>query len=384
MSVARPGAPAVLRVLGGLHLLLLLLLLWSPAALSDCPPPAEVPNAQPDLRGLTSFPLNTTVTYRCNDGFVKIPGKAESVVCLDNDQWSQISEFCNRSCEVPPRLQYGILIQKYRSLNYFPVGFTVDYECRLGYRRAFGVSARLTCLQSLEWTTPEKFCDKKSCPNPGELVNGHINITTDILFGATIYFSCDTGYNLVGESSSLCVVTGNNVEWSNPLPICRVIYCRDPPTIDNGRIISGESGQYTYNHAVGYACDRGFTLIGERTIYCTASGEEGVWSSPPPRCQQGKSPPGKGPTPGPIPTTSSTVQVPSQKPTKETPQSPATQTEQPSRTTMRPLATSIPKGGDVPSGTSPVVHGLVAVFIIITTVSLGMALWRYRSKRVSH
>ncbi|XP_012662147.1 complement decay-accelerating factor isoform X2 [Otolemur garnettii] len=377
MSVARPGAPAVLQVLGGLHLLLLLL--WSPAAQGDCPPPPEMPNAHPDLKGLTSFPQNTTIIYLCNDGFVKIPGVQDSVVCLDNNQWSQVSEFCNRSCAMPPRLPYGVVRSKYRIVTYFPVGTTVDYDCRMGYRRVFGVSPKITCLPSLEWSVPEQFCEKKPCPNPGDLVNGHINITTDILFGATIYFVCDTGYNLVGASSSLCILTGNNVEWSNPLPVCRVIYCRDPPSIANGRIISGESGQYTYNHAVGYACDKGFTLIGESTIYCTANGEEGEWSSLPPRCQ-GKSPPGKGPTPGPVPT----VKEPPQTPTRETPENAATQTEQPSRTTMRPLATSFPKGGDIPSGTSGVVHGFVAAIIVITTVSLGMALWRFRNKCVSH
>uniref|UniRef100_A0A2K6GGM2 Sushi domain-containing protein n=1 Tax=Propithecus coquereli TaxID=379532 RepID=A0A2K6GGM2_PROCO len=217
MSLARPSAPTVLCLIGGLYLLLLSAF----SCLGDCSPPSEVPNAHPDLKGLSSFPVNSTVTYRCNEDFVKIPGQTDTVICLENDQWSEISEFCNQ----------------------------------------------------------------KSCPNPGELINGHINGTTDFLFGATIYFSCNTGYKLIGEKSSLCVIMGDNVGWTEQLPVCREIYCQEPPKIENGRIVRGEREQYVYSQAVMYACNRGFTLIGEDTIHCSARGDEGEWSGPAPQCR---------------------------------------------------------------------------------------------------
>lgn len=64
--------------------------------LGDCSLPPNIPNAQPDLKGLTSFPEQSIITYKCDQGFVKIPGQPDSVVCLKNNEWSNITEFCNR------------------------------------------------------------------------------------------------------------------------------------------------------------------------------------------------------------------------------------------------------------------------------------------------
>lgn len=61
------------------------------------------------------------------------------------------------SCNDPPHLIYASLKRPYRDQNYFPVGSTVEYECRLGYKRDQG-RPTITCLESLEWSQPEQFC----------------------------------------------------------------------------------------------------------------------------------------------------------------------------------------------------------------------------------
>uniref|UniRef100_A0A671FU89 Sushi domain-containing protein n=1 Tax=Rhinolophus ferrumequinum TaxID=59479 RepID=A0A671FU89_RHIFE len=219
MSPAWRGARAVLRLLRGLTILLLLL--CPQAVRSDCIPPPDVPNATPALEGRTSFPEKSIVTYKCNKDFVKIPGKQDAVICLTGNKWSPIAEFCNRSCDVPTRLLFAVLKQPYNRLSYFPEGCVVEYECRLGYTRNHSLSGKATCLQNFTWSKPDEFCNKKSCRNPGEIINGYINITTDILFGASIIFSCNTGYKLIGPSSSYCIVVGDTVDWSDPLPECK-------------------------------------------------------------------------------------------------------------------------------------------------------------------
>ncbi|XP_007986821.3 complement decay-accelerating factor isoform X6 [Chlorocebus sabaeus] len=285
MTVARPSVPPALPLLGELpRLLLLLLLLCLPAVWADCGPPPAVPNAQPALKGLTSFPKDTIITYRCDENFMKIPGKQDSVVCLQDSQWSDIEEFCNRSCDAPTRLKFASLKQLYIPQSYFPVGTVVEYECRPGYRRDPSLLAKLTCLQNLKWSTAAEFCKKKSCPNPGEIPNGQIDISNGILFGATISFSCNTGYKLFGPTSSLCLASGSGVQWSDTLPECREIYCPAPPQIDNG-IIQGQREHYGYRQSITYLCNRGFTMIGEHSIYCTVNGDEGEWSGPPPACR---------------------------------------------------------------------------------------------------
>uniref|UniRef100_A0A5F9CVI4 Sushi domain-containing protein n=1 Tax=Oryctolagus cuniculus TaxID=9986 RepID=A0A5F9CVI4_RABIT len=276
----------------------------------DCGLPPDVPNAQPVLEGLSPFPVQHTVRYKCNEGFVKVPGKPDSALCQENNQWSEVKEFCNRSCNDPPRLLFASLEKTYSNQNYFPVGSTVDYQCRLGYRRERDLSTTLTCLDNLEWSKPAEFCKKRACPNPGELQNGNVKIETDLLFGSFISLSCNTGYKLIGASSIYCVVQENGVGWSDRLPLCQEISCPEPPKIENG-MIKEESSIYVYRQTVTYECNRGFTLVGQHSIYCDAENEEGVWSGPAPECR------GRHVPPKPPPEVQESTTVPSaQKPTK--------------------------------------------------------------------
>ncbi|XP_032734032.1 complement decay-accelerating factor isoform X5 [Lontra canadensis] len=266
-----------------LLLLPLLLLLCPPAAQGDCSFPPEVPNAIQTEGDRQSFPERTTVTYKCKEGFVKVPGKADSVVCLNN-KWSEVAEFCNRSCDVPTRLQFASLKKSFTKQNYFPVGSIVEYECRPGYQRDHLLSGKLTCLPNFIWSKPNEFCKRKSCPNPGDLRHGHVSIPTDILYAAVIHFSCNKGYRLVGAASSYCSIVDDDVGWSDPLPECQEIFCPEPPKISNGVILDPQN-TYVYQQAVKYACMKGLTLIGENSIYCTVKGDQGEWSGPLPECK---------------------------------------------------------------------------------------------------
>lgn len=77
------------------------------SSLGDCKPPPDIPNAQAALQGVTSFPKGSMVTYKCNQGFVKVPGKLDTVFCLENNVWSQIEEFCNRKFFISSLKSYG-------------------------------------------------------------------------------------------------------------------------------------------------------------------------------------------------------------------------------------------------------------------------------------
>uniref|UniRef100_A0A8C7AZI0 Sushi domain-containing protein n=1 Tax=Neovison vison TaxID=452646 RepID=A0A8C7AZI0_NEOVI len=252
-------------------------------SLGDCSFPPELPNAIQSVGDQQSFPEKFTVTYKCKEGFVKVPGKADSVVCLNN-KWSEVAEFCNRSCDVPTRLQFASLKKSFTKQNYFPVGSVVEYECRPGYQRDHLLSGKLTCLLNFTWSKPDEFCKRKSCPNPGDLRHGHVNIPTDILYAAVIHFSCNKGYRLVGAASSYCSIVNDDVGWSDPLPECQEIFCPEPPKISNG-VILDQQNTYVYQQAVKYECIKGFTLIGENSIYCTVKGDQGEWSGPPPECK---------------------------------------------------------------------------------------------------
>ena len=47
--------------------------------------------------------------------------------------------------------------------------------------------------------------------------NGQVSHTAGTTFGETATYSCNTGYNLVGDSTRTCQATG---EWSGSEPTC--------------------------------------------------------------------------------------------------------------------------------------------------------------------
>ena len=57
--------------------------------------------------------------------------------------------------------------------------------------------------------------------NPG---NGSVTHTAGTIFEQTATYSCDTGYNLVGNSTRTCQATGN---WSGSEPTCQgmLLHC---------------------------------------------------------------------------------------------------------------------------------------------------------------
>ncbi|XP_055458271.1 complement decay-accelerating factor isoform X1 [Psammomys obesus] len=314
-------------------LLLLLPLLLCPTVRGDCGLPPDIPNATPSLEGKTSFPEKSSVVYTCNKGYQEIPNKLNTATCL-NGSWSNLETFCNQSCDAPTMVPFASLKKIYISVNYFPIGTVVEYECRPGYLRVPSLSGKSTCLANLEWSKIDEICKKKSCPNPGDLSNGHINIPKGLLFGSKIQFSCNTGYKLVGSTFSFCVVSGDSVNWDRDIPTCVEIFCPDPPKISNGEI-HGESDSYVYRQVVTYTCAKGFLLVGEHSIYCNVNQGYGEWSGPPPSCLEKSTIPTTPPKPTTVHIAGTTVLSTSKRPTTATPYVPATKT-----TVQRPTRTS--------------------------------------------
>ncbi|NXV77006.1 DAF factor, partial [Atlantisia rogersi] len=93
-------------------------------------------------------------------------------------------------CGQPPRFVFA---EPPASLQEsYAVGATVTYKCRPGYTIAPGKSPRLTCLSNSQWLSDPDFCIGRSC-SPPDIPNGRFHYTTDLLFGATVDFTCDTG-----------------------------------------------------------------------------------------------------------------------------------------------------------------------------------------------
>ncbi|XP_070330647.1 complement decay-accelerating factor isoform X3 [Odocoileus virginianus] len=187
---------------------------------------------------------------------------------------------------------------------------------------------------------------ERSCPKPREIENGHVNITTDILLGANIYFSCNAGYKLVGAASSFCGSMGNTVGWTDEFPECQEILCPEPPKVDHG-MIQEKQDSYAYGQSVTYKCMEGFALHGESSINCTVEDDQGVWSGPLPQCRETFY--------NVIPTVLKSIEV----------NVPAAKSTAVPRTSPRFHKTGTPKGrGSAPSGCVPVTV-IICIIILI-------------------
>ena len=65
-------------------------------------------------------------------------------------------------------------------------------------------------------------CDALTNP-----ANGQVSLPGGTTVGQTATYSCNTGYNLVGSSTSTCEATGQDTAaWSEDPPICEgMLYC---------------------------------------------------------------------------------------------------------------------------------------------------------------
>ncbi|XP_040279987.1 membrane cofactor protein-like [Bufo bufo] len=182
-------------------------------------------------------------------------------------------------CGAPPRLQFGELDTQFIDQDNFSTGAAVTYKCRSGFTRAQGTNNSITCLSNSTWSTPEEFCTRRSCGNPGDLQHGTVSFP-DTLFGARATYTCNLGYNMISRRNFR--ECQNDGTWSNEVPVCEVQTCPPPNAITDGSF-SPDNEEYEYLNAVTYQCkDKTYALIGERTLSCT---EHGNWSADPPQCK---------------------------------------------------------------------------------------------------
>ncbi|NXW57540.1 CR1 protein, partial [Eurystomus gularis] len=118
------------------------------------------------------------------------------------------------------------------------------------------------------------------CPPPPIIANAthSAELGTNFTSGMSVSYSCQPGFSLLGDPSVRCTASGN---WSLPYPRCAVLLCPPPPNIDKGNHNSQDLDVFPAGMVVNYSCDPGYSLLGEASIYCTDSGN---WSLPLPRC----------------------------------------------------------------------------------------------------
>ncbi|XP_070252747.1 complement receptor type 1 isoform X2 [Myotis yumanensis] len=187
-------------------------------------------------------------------------------------------------CQAPPYFA-SAMPTRWTDEVEFPIGTSLKYKCRPGYQ---GRGFSITCLKDSVWSSPGS-CTRKSCGTPSEPTNGKMEITGEAKFGSIINYSCNEGYQLIGETSNFCGIVDNTVAWQNQVPVCTIIQCKPPPTIDNGYFLGNSGDDFPYGLVVTYHCNdrkgrEKFELVGKEKIHCTSKDQVGLWSGPAPQC----------------------------------------------------------------------------------------------------
>ncbi|CAI9577666.1 unnamed protein product, partial [Staurois parvus] len=89
------------------------------------------------------------------------------------------------NCGAPLRLDFAIVESQFSGQDNFSVGANVSYSCIPGYIRVPGSKNVIYCLDNSTWSTPEVFCQRRSCPYPGDTLNGDVHID-NLLFGSRV------------------------------------------------------------------------------------------------------------------------------------------------------------------------------------------------------
>ncbi|KAF5895070.1 complement component receptor 1-like protein, partial [Clarias magur] len=220
------------------------------------------------------FPEGSTVRYTCATGYVPARTSASRTITCTGTQWSDLQLQCNKRSCGNPG---EIVNGKYQTPDGLLFGATITAVCNEGYHL---VGQRNRNCRENGWDGRTPVCEvndrEKSCGNPDEIVNGKYQTPEGILFGATITAVCNQGYHLVGQRNRNCRENG----WDGRTPVCEVVKCEAPPHISNGTF-DPEDELYVYGEAVTYSCEGGRDLIGPSVITCSSNG---TFQPPPPQC----------------------------------------------------------------------------------------------------
>ncbi|NXQ29062.1 CR1L protein, partial [Alaudala cheleensis] len=264
--------------------------LWEPplplCRRSSCDDPPDVRNAVKARLAGNLFPVDTVVTYECQQGHQFSMGEAAwNISCLPGFVWSETPPPCERVPCPDPHIPNGKILQPWQAKEGYEYGDRLEVACTEGFAfKSRASSITLRCGSDGGWQPavpeciPEPRCPKPDIPHAKEADESR----SDYTVGARVRLVCEEGFGLRGSESITC---GADLSWEPSLPFCDKA-CGPPPQIPFGQH-SGRGGrEFPYGTKVTYKCAEGLSLIGDESIYCTSEdGENLTWSGPAPECR---------------------------------------------------------------------------------------------------
>ncbi|KAJ8250433.1 hypothetical protein COCON_G00223550 [Conger conger] len=215
--------------------------------------------------------FGATAIFTCNTGYTLSGSHVRE--CGANGLWNGVETKCLAGhCGSPDPITNGHI-----SGDGFSYRDTVVYQCNLGFR-LIGTSVRI-CQQDHKWSGHAPVCVPITCGHPGNPAQGRTN-GSEFNLNDIVNFTCYTGYLLHGAARAQCRANG---QWSNSLPVCRVVNCSDPGFVENAIRHSQHNypESFSYQASVMYHCKRGFYLLGSSVLTCQSNA---FWDRSLPKC----------------------------------------------------------------------------------------------------
>lgn len=170
------------------------------------------------------------------------------------------------------------------------IGTICAFTCDSGYY-IHGQSTS-KCLDGGQWTSAVPTCVRGMCQEPVQDSHRIESCTDKYGIGSVCTLSCETGYKLIGNASSItCVSVSDDVQrgkWSNEFSKCEISECRPKlQNPSNGRVEC--TNKNIEGSVCTFSCERGYDLSGTdgKTLEteCRNDGDSTSWTVAAPTCQ---------------------------------------------------------------------------------------------------
>uniref|UniRef100_UPI00398EAF8C complement receptor type 2-like n=1 Tax=Pristiophorus japonicus TaxID=55135 RepID=UPI00398EAF8C len=220
-----------------------------------------------------------TITYSCNEDYEMVGNSV--IECSENNSFVPPPPICRPfvGCQSPEPLANGHIVTGFGPT--YKHWETITYSCNEDYEMV-GNSV-IECSENNSFVPPPPICRPfVGCQSPEPLANGHIvtGFGPTYKHWETITYSCNEGYEMVGNSVIEC---SENNSFVPPPPICRpFVGCQSPEPLANGHIVTGFGPTYKHWETITYSCNEDYELVGNSVIECS---ENNSFVPPPPICR---------------------------------------------------------------------------------------------------
>ncbi|GAB1599781.1 protein lev-9 isoform X5 [Argonauta hians] len=224
--------------------------------------------------------------FRCNVR-TTFEGPSFSTQCEENGAWSHPPPRCLGQCQIPSILNGTVLHA--REGSWIDHGSFINFRCRDGL--VLNDTSDIRCVNGSFTIIPR--CIPAPCSaQPPNIENGR-RVYIGWKHGDRAKYMCSEGFRLHGNLYMTC----RYGRWIGPKPFCEQIFCKNPGTLENGKIHKqGQIGKFVFKAYIVtirhgdrllYECDRGYELDGATGATCV----DGQWSpSEKPVCKPGQHP----------------------------------------------------------------------------------------------